>query len=132
MKPSIILEMVRVSSHTLLNLLFTNSLSDVIDEDTIVSNESNQINLQENLQHQTKNSPAPTGGDLDVDKYQSRVVGEEAVGGTTPTPGQNNVDNIAASAGVEIPDFEEIDIMEKMEERDRNRWQLDPTSQNRD
>lgn len=93
-----------------------------------MSNEPNQINSQENLQHKTKILPAPTGGDLDTDKYQSRVVGEEAVGGTTPTPGQNNVDNIAASAGVEISDFEEINIMEKMEERDQNRWQLDPAS----
>ncbi|NES64868.1 MAG: hypothetical protein F6K24_06205 [Okeania sp. SIO2D1] len=97
-----------------------------------MSNEPNQINLQENLQNQTKNSHAPTGGDLYTDKYQSRVSGEEAVGGTTPTPGQNNVDLIAASAGVEISDFEEINIIEKMEERDRNRWQLDPASENRD
>ena len=97
-----------------------------------MNNEVNTKNLQKKLKDRTKNSPAPTGGDVDINKYQSKVVGEEAVGGTTPTPEQNIVDNIANSAGVERTDFEEIDTIEKMEERDKNRWQLDPSSQNRD
>ena len=97
-----------------------------------MTNEVNTKKLQKKLEHQTKNSPAPIGGDVDINKYQSKVVGEEAVGGTTPTPEQNIVDNIANSAGVERADFEEIDTIEKMEERDKNRWQLHPGSQNRD
>lgn len=97
-----------------------------------MNNNLNQQFLDEKVKQITKDSPAPTGGDLDVNKYQSKVVGEEAVGGTTPTPDQNNVDQIAASVGVERNDFEEIQIMEKMEERDKHRWQLDPASDNRD
>ncbi|MEO8890401.1 MAG: DUF6335 family protein, partial [Coleofasciculaceae cyanobacterium] len=30
-----------------------------------------------------------SGGDIYVDQYQAEVAGEEAVGGTTPTPDQN-------------------------------------------
>ena len=97
-----------------------------------MSNELSKQFINEKVKQITKDAPGPTGGDIDVNKYQSKVVGEEAVGGTTPTPDQDNVDQIAASAGVERNDFEEIQIMEKMAERDRHRWQLDPSSENRD
>lgn len=40
----------------------------------------------------TIGSKSITGGDMDANTYQAEVVGEEAVGGETPTPGQNNVD----------------------------------------
>ena len=85
----------------------------------------------ETIENTTAGDVAPTGGDLDADRYQAKVAGEEAIGGTTPTPGQNNVDDIAASAGVEFSDSEPIAVKEELEERDRQRWALDPDSENR-
>lgn len=71
---------------------------------------------------------APTGGDVDVDQYLARVVGEEAVGGTTPTPDQNIVEDLAVSAGVQTPDRVPLHTSEMLEERDSHRWELDPES----
>jgi hypothetical protein len=69
-----------------------------------------------------------TGGDLDTDQYLAKVVGEEAVGGTTPTPDQNVVEDLAVSAGVEIPDNTALHTSEMLEERDSHRWELEPES----
>lgn len=71
---------------------------------------------------------APTGGDVDVNQYLARVVGEEAVGGTTPTPDQNVVEDLAISAGVQTPDWVPLHTNEMLEERDSHRWELDPES----
>lgn len=77
-------------------------------------------------------SGAPTtGGDLDAMSEQAKVVGEEAVGGTTPTPGQNNVDAIAESMGVEMEPGSPIEVTEEMLGRDRQRWELNPRSSDR-
>lgn len=70
-------------------------------------------------------STPATGGDVDTNKYQADVVGEEAVGGTTPTPGQNDVDKLANSLGVELNDAEELGIKDKLEKRDNQRPELD-------
>lgn len=71
---------------------------------------------------------SPTGGDLDSDQYQAMVAGEEAVGGTTPTPDQNVVEDLAVSAGIEIGDREILHTSEMLEQRDSHRWELDPES----
>lgn len=71
---------------------------------------------------------APSGGDVDVNQYLARVVGEEAVGGTTPTPDQNVVEDLAISAGVQTPDRVPLHTNEMLEERDSHRWELDPES----
>ena len=76
----------------------------------------------------TKAQSAPTGGDLEADKYQAKVAGEEAVGGQTPTPGQNDVDQLGKSAGIEMSDSEPLPTTEKLENRDDNRWELDSDS----
>lgn len=77
-------------------------------------------------------SGAPTtGGDIDAMTEQAKVVGEEAVGGTTPTPGQNNVDDIAESMGVEMEPGSPIEVTEEMLGRDRQRWELNPLSSDR-
>lgn len=85
----------------------------------------------ETVENTTTGDVAPTGGDLDASRYQAKVAGEEAVGGTSPTPGPNNVDDIAASTGVEFSDSEPIGVKAELEERDRARWALDPASENR-
>lgn len=77
-------------------------------------------------------SGAPTaGGDIDALGEQAKVVGEEAVGGTTPTPDQDNVDDIAESMGVEMAAGEPVEVTEEVLERDRQRWELNPRSSDR-
>jgi hypothetical protein len=68
------------------------------------------------------------GGDVDADQYLTEVSGEEAVGGTTPTPDQNIVDELARSAGVEIADKRTLHISEMVEQRDAHRWELEAES----
>ncbi|MEB3213297.1 MAG: DUF6335 family protein [Leptolyngbyaceae bacterium] len=69
-----------------------------------------------------------TGGDVDAMNEQAKVVGEEAIGGTTPTPDQSNVDDIADSVGVDFEPNEPVKVAEEMLERDRHRWELEPDS----
>lgn len=69
-----------------------------------------------------------TGGDIDANLEQAEVVGEEAVGGTTPTPDQNNVDELAASVGTEVYDQEDRYATDELEQRDAQRWELEPKS----
>ncbi len=73
-------------------------------------------------------SPNSTGGDLDNDWYQASVVGEEAVGGDNPTPDQNVTEQLLHSMGVDSVDGELVYTKEKLEWRDRERWELDPIS----
>ena len=73
-------------------------------------------------------SPNLTGGDLDNDGYQASVVGEEAVGGDNPTPDQNVTEQLLHSMGVDSVDGELVYTQEKLERRDRERWELDPFS----
>lgn len=69
-----------------------------------------------------------TGGDPDTMQEQAKVVGEEAIGGTTPTPDQSDVDEIATSVGVNTPPEQPVEVMEDMQERDAHRFELDPDS----
>ncbi|MGF1515202.1 MAG: DUF6335 family protein [Elainellaceae cyanobacterium] len=69
-----------------------------------------------------------TGGDTFADQGQAKVAGEEAVGGTTPTPGQNVVGKIGEAVGLTYPDRQPVAGVEKMEKRDDERWELDPES----
>lgn len=79
-------------------------------------------NLNKTLTEENTSIGTPTtGGDIDTNTYQADVVGEEAVGGTTPTPGQNDVDKLGKSLGVELNDTEELGMKEKLEQRDNQR-----------
>ena len=69
-----------------------------------------------------------TMGDPDAMTEQAKVVGEEAVGGTTPTPDQDNVDDIAASAGINTKAEHPVRVNRDMQYRDENRFELDPES----
>ena len=88
-----------------------------------------QIKMKEKeIEDAIKAQSAPTGGDLESNQYQARVAGEEAVGGQTPTPGQNDVDQLGQAAGIEMSDSEPLPTTEKLENRDDNRWELDSDS----
>jgi hypothetical protein len=69
-----------------------------------------------------------TAGDPDAMEYQAEVVGEEAIGGTTPTPDQNNVDGIAAAVGLDPEPEQPIAVTDEMYRRDDHRFELDPDS----
>ncbi|MEO1403360.1 MAG: DUF6335 family protein [Cyanobacteria bacterium J06635_1] len=71
---------------------------------------------------------APTGGDIDADQYQAKVSGEEAVGGTAPTPDQNVVEDLALSEGIATPDEHPLRTLRMMQARDTRRWEMDPES----
>ncbi len=53
--------------------------------------------------------------------------GDETVGGSNPTPDQDNVDELGEAAGLTFEDSEELDG-EKIYARDTHRWELDPAS----
>ena len=76
----------------------------------------------------TETSPALTGGDVDADWEDAYAVGDEAPGGDNPTPDQDIVDEIGAALGVTYQDDEELKAADKITERDRHRWELDPAS----
>jgi hypothetical protein len=71
---------------------------------------------------------AVTGGDPDVDIEDAYFTGEEAPGGDNPTPDQDVVDDIGKALGVTYNDNEELKGADKLEERDKHRWELDPAS----
>ncbi|MGH9141440.1 MAG: DUF6335 family protein, partial [Vicinamibacterales bacterium] len=69
-----------------------------------------------------------TGGDPDVDIEDAYFAGEEAPGGDNPTPDQDIVEDIGKALGVTYDDSEELKGANKLEERDKHRWELDPAS----
>ncbi|MCT7981943.1 DUF6335 family protein [Laspinema sp. A4] len=80
------------------------------------------------MKEYTHTSPELTGGDVDAAWSEAQNVGDEAVGGTAPTPDQDIVDEIGAAAGVEQADRQELGVRDELSERDEERWELDPES----
>lgn len=73
-------------------------------------------------------SGEPTTRDVDANLYQAKVGGEEAVGGLTPTPEQNVTQEMEQAVGVEGAQKEPVQVTNKLERRDEQRWELDPKS----
>jgi hypothetical protein len=84
--------------------------------------------LAERLQENTAASPADAGGDVDAEWEEVNTSGEEAVFGSNPTPDQSDVEANAHAMGIDFQDNEPLDILEKLEKRDRDRWELDEGS----
>jgi hypothetical protein len=84
--------------------------------------------LRERLTKNTSASPALTSGDVDADWESAESVGDEAPGGDNPTPDQDVVDDIGRALGVEYDDDEELQGGAEISDRDRHRWELDPSS----
>jgi hypothetical protein len=89
---------------------------------------SGRRELRERFEQHTETGPALTGGDVDADWESAYSVGDEAPGGDNPTPDQDIVDDIGRAVGVEYQDNEELKGEEKITQRDRHRWELDPAS----
>ncbi len=73
-------------------------------------------------------SPEIAAGDIDVDVEDAYFTGEEAPGGDNSTPDQDIVDDIGTALGVRYEDNEELKAADKVVERDKHRWELDPAS----
>jgi uncharacterized protein DUF6335 len=71
--------------------------------------------------------PELAGGDLDA-AWDRADEGEETVGGSSPTPDQDLVDEIGEALGLSYQDNEPLRIEEKLEKRDAQRWELNPAS----
>jgi len=84
--------------------------------------------IEENLRNHRGMTPDITAGDVDVDIDDAYFAGEEAPGGDNPTPDQDIVDDIGKALGVQYDDNEPLKASEKLIERDKHRWELDPAS----
>jgi hypothetical protein len=87
-----------------------------------------RIELEASIQKHSGMTPALTGGDVDADWENAYFSGDEAPGGDNPTPDQEVVEEIGKSLGVEYQDSEELRGSDKVVERDKHRWELDPAS----
>ncbi len=84
--------------------------------------------LAQRLRNNTASSPADSGGDMDADWEDVNDSGTESVAGDNPTPDQSIVEENARAVGVTYEDNEDLEILEKIERRDRNRFELDERS----
>ncbi|HUR34485.1 MAG TPA: DUF6335 family protein [Vicinamibacterales bacterium] len=73
-------------------------------------------------------TPSITGGDVDASVEDAYFTGDEAPGGDNTTPDQDIVDDIGKALGVEYQDNEELRGSDKVADRDKHRWELDPAS----
>ena len=84
--------------------------------------------LDRSLHEHRGMTPAITGGDLDADWENAYFSGDEAPGGDNLTPDQENVEELGAALGLSYDDNEELKGSDKVIERDKHRWELDPAS----
>jgi len=89
---------------------------------------SGRQGMREARLHHNETSPELTGGDVDASWEDAYSTGDEAPGGDNPTPDQDRVDDIGKALGVQYEDSEELKAADKISERDRHRWELDPAS----
>ncbi|MCU0544212.1 MAG: DUF6335 family protein [Oscillatoriaceae cyanobacterium Prado104] len=68
------------------------------------------------------------GGNVGSAGEKVSASGEEDVGGSTPTPDQDIVDELGAAAGIEMDEGEMLHAADMLENRDESRWELDPMS----
>ncbi len=84
--------------------------------------------LDRSLHEHSGMTPAITGGDLDADWENAYFSGDEAPGGDNLTPDQDSVEEIGEALGLSYEDNEELKGSDKVIERDKHRWELDPAS----
>jgi hypothetical protein len=89
---------------------------------------SGRAEMKDRLSKMTGAGPALTSGDIDADWEAAEAIGDEAPGGDNPTPDQDVVDDIGRALGVEYDDDEELQGGAEISDRDRHRWELDPSS----
>ncbi len=84
--------------------------------------------LEERLANNHAASPADSGGDIDAEWEEVNDSGEEAVFGSNPTPDQSDVEENAHAMGINFEDNEPLDFVDKLQKRDRDRYELNEDS----
>jgi hypothetical protein len=84
--------------------------------------------LAHRLRNNTAASPRDSGGDFDATWEDVNDSGSESVAGDNPTPDQSLVEENANAVGVNFEDNEELEFIDKIERRDRDRFELDQRS----
>ncbi|HEV8370875.1 MAG TPA: DUF6335 family protein [Pyrinomonadaceae bacterium] len=84
--------------------------------------------LAHRLRNNTSSSPRDAGGDLDANWEDVNESGSETVAGDNPTPDQSLVEENARAIGVSYEDNEELEFIDKIERRDRERFELEESS----
>lgn len=84
--------------------------------------------LAHRLRNNTAASPRDAGGDVDAVWEDVNDSGSETVAGDNPTPDQSVVEENANAIGVSYEDNEELEFIDKIEKRDRDRFELDESS----
>lgn len=84
--------------------------------------------LRHELEEHTSKSPILSGGDVDAAWEDADSDGDETVGGTAPTPGQDVVEELGRAVGLTYNDDEPLNTDEKLRRRDEHRWELNPAS----
>jgi hypothetical protein len=88
--------------------------------------------LAQRLRNNTASSPQDAGGDPDADWEGVNDSGTETISGDNPTPDQSLVEENARAVGVTFEDNEELEFIDKIERRDRDRYELDESSKTDD
>jgi hypothetical protein len=83
--------------------------------------------IMREIQEHHATSPKLSAGDIDA-AWDRANVGEETVGGSSPTPDQDVVDQLGEAVGLTYEDNEPLDTEKKVAKRDERRWELDPAS----
>ena len=102
-------------------------MQEFIDEE-IANAPSAPEELLQRLDDNNSASPADSGGDIDAEWEDVNDSGAEAVFGHNPTPDQSEVEANAHAMGIDFQDNEPLDLLEKVEKRDRDRYELDENS----
>jgi len=83
--------------------------------------------LLEKLEQHNSLSPDISADDVDAAWQYADQAGEETVGGSSPTPDQDIVDDLGEAAGLTYKDHEALNY-DKVYKRDVDRWELNPES----
>ena len=84
--------------------------------------------LADRLLNNQSTDPTLSGGDIDARWEDAESGGDETVSGSTATPGQNDVEEMGKALGVTYARDEALKAGDKVESRDKSRWELDPAS----
>jgi len=87
--------------------------------------------LAQRLRNNTAASPQDAGGDIDAAWEDVNESGSESFAGDSPTPDQSMVEENAHAMGINFEDNEELDF-DKIERRDRDRYELEEQSKTRE
>lgn len=88
--------------------------------------------LAQRLHNNTAASPKDSGGDIDAAWEDVNESGSETFAGDSPTPDQSMVEENARAIGVSYEDNEELEFVDKIERRDRDRFELEEQSKTKD